>query len=189
LIAAGRECLVMLGTEALNSFPKQPAFELVLDRLEKAEKRVAEARELYEADRYNSWRGWPAVLPLSPKAEEGSRTIYALQASDFCAWLLKRELQYTEQWMRQIKPTLGVNNLTGFTESLNDWIGVRVAEEKSPISLEFHRAREMLQRRLRFYPYDAERLERHIFKNRSQFSPPLLKAKTIALAGPQPLTP
>jgi len=187
------QSVVQLGTAAMNTHPTNPAFHLILDRLEQPTKRLAEAEELYESDNFASWRGWPAVTALRPKDREGSRELSELQAADFVAWILRRNLVYIEEWMRTIKPQIGPMKHEQWGESLRLWIKERAEREglrhlEAPLSMHiWHLLRSA--RLLTHYPYDEERLENHVIAGRASEVDANLKAETIARAGAFPLTP
>jgi hypothetical protein len=186
------QAVISLGTVALNGYPDEPAFHLILDRLEQPTKRLAEAEQLFETDRFNSWRGWPAVTALRPKDRDGSREIVELQAADLVAWVLRRELLYIEEWMRTVKPHL-TSDQSQWNDSLSQWLHDRVKQDSAEKAERYlavyvwdllHKAKL-----LKHYPYDEERLENHVIRGRTLECDPALKARTIRRAGNFPLTP
>jgi len=162
----------MLGTWALNKHPDDPSFELVLDRLEKGHKRVAEAQDLYESDEFMAWRGWPIVTPLSPNNGPGSKDIFGLQAADLVAWVTRFQCDNIKQWTLQVKPTLEPLNFKQWSESMFEFLARRRVEqsEKFPWGVVFNStfARLVHYGGMEFYFFDKERLEGHIFASRSK---------------------
>lgn len=165
-------CVGLLGTWALNNHPDDPSFELVLDRLEKGHAKVAEAEHLYSTDKFMAWRGWPVVTPLPSNSSETSRTIAGLQAADLVAWLTRRHLAEIEEWMRQVKPTL--LDFQTWDASLDSFMcdQAKAHSQEMPERNIFTGAFAWLrsQNHLKFYVYDYERIETHIFLNRDKMA-------------------
>ncbi|MEO5493777.1 MAG: hypothetical protein ABIR08_07095 [Sphingomonas sp.] len=179
--------VVMLGTWALNNYPADPSFHLVLDRLEKGYARVAEAERMYESDTFCSWRGWPAVTPLKQNDRVGSRQMMELQAADLVAWSLRNELVNIREWMRDVKPTLGAREFSEWSKSLREWLSGKLAEQSVtyPERRAFFRpfARLADEQRLHHYFLDEERLEDQIIQGRVTQVNPLAMADAIKQAG------
>jgi len=188
------QTVVGLGTWALNNYPSDPSFQLILDRIEKGHLLAAQAEKLYSGDVFASWRGWPAVTPMPKNDRRGSREIVELQAADVVAWSIRNQLNHIGRWMREVKPTLSWPPGPHWDDSLLDWLAARNGEladtQLTRVNFLALWARLIDAKALKYYAYDEERLENHIFRHRDMPVNAGLKARTIEQAGREfPLSP
>lgn len=182
--------VLTLGTWALNSHPYLPAFQLIMDRADKGGTKLDEAKALYDSDTFTAWRGWPAVTILPPKGVEGSSNMPELQAADFVTWMVRRQWAYTEEWIRETRPTTRPLN---WQEEQLGWLSAKMERElavnpEAPIYMMVW-AGLLGHQKLKLYTYNEAMLEEHVMKGRKLRCDPILMARTIAQAGPLPLTP
>lgn len=177
--------VAMLGTYCLNSYPLDPRFRMIMDKIAGPQKQLRQSQNLYETDKYMSWRGWPSPEIMSAKGEQGAKDLPGLQAADLIAWHYRNESRFIRPWLTEHKPRLGISDHKAWDESLDQWKQQQRQNygDFSDVAITQNVFGTLTRHKLcKQYAYDFAQLKRHVFDNRDQRPPAQTIVDTIRKA-------